>query len=259
MFPNFRDNRLKQDVKLTALSLGGFSVLGLVIALWCANWNSAALLWALACVAVGNLVGFLFGIPRVTQEGSQSRNASKKDQGAGFDSIHNASQPASSSVDGSGNESRYQVNTNLEEVSDWLTKIIVGLGLVELRRVDDYLVRASDFIRPSLEPAGSQGIAGGIIVYFSVLGFLGGYIMTRLFLSGAFARADRGMSAKEEQLIKKAELNIEGTAANLSANTAEVARKIATVPFKSLKLEEMPLWAKAKMMVGDVQDAARGF
>jgi len=33
--------------------------------------------------------------------------------------------------------------------------------------------------------------AGAFIVFFSVLGFLSGYLTTRLFLAGAFGRADR--------------------------------------------------------------------
>src|SRR5215207_3296326 len=56
-----------------------------------------------AAFGVGALVGFLFGIPRRFQrEGSD---------------------PALGGL---------VVNTNLEQISDWLTKIIVGVGLVEI-------------------------------------------------------------------------------------------------------------------------------
>ncbi len=68
----------------------------------------AVSLWALAYCAAGFLVGFLFGIPRVLQG----------------EDVLPGQQP----------EYRQRVNTNLEQISDWLTKIIVGLGLVELRQ-----------------------------------------------------------------------------------------------------------------------------
>jgi hypothetical protein len=42
-----------------------------------------------------------------------------------------------------------RVNTNLEQISDWLTKIIVGLGLVQLRSVPDYLYKASVWMAQS--------------------------------------------------------------------------------------------------------------
>lgn len=66
------------------------------------------LLLALASVMVGVLVGFLFGIPRALQ------NAGTGGAEAGW--------------------GRYSTNTNLEQISDWLTKILVGVGLVELAR-----------------------------------------------------------------------------------------------------------------------------
>jgi hypothetical protein len=126
----------------------------------------------------GFLVGFLFGIPRVLQ-GDGSRN----------------------SAPGSGGNYEQRVNTNLEQISDWLTKIIVGLGLVQLRTVPDHLYKAAQWMARSFTPnftpekAASEAavsFAGAFIIFFSILGFLGGYLTTRLFIAGAFGRADRG-------------------------------------------------------------------
>src|SRR5882762_1055624 len=65
---------------------------------------STSLLWALACFVSGAAVGFLFGIPKILQTansiGGSTTTATAYNQ---------------------------QVNTNLVEISDWLTKIIVGL------------------------------------------------------------------------------------------------------------------------------------
>src|SRR5216684_1230684 len=79
-----------------------------------APWKSSAigLLIAGAALAAGVLIGFLFGIPRTQQKEGQ-----KSDPTIG-------SQP--------GVADGYGVNTNLEQISDWLTKIIVGVGLVQL-------------------------------------------------------------------------------------------------------------------------------
>lgn len=134
-----------------------------------------AALWALAYLSVGFLAGFLFGIPRVFQGDAAQRS---NQSGA--------------------SESKYdqRVNTNLEQISDWLTKIIVGLGLVELRRVPDHLYNASTWMAQSLvakeHPVFAQAASfcNSIIIFFAVIGFLAGYLMTRLFLAGAFRRAD---------------------------------------------------------------------
>src|SRR5258708_2722865 len=67
------------------------------------------LLVAGAALAAGILIGFLFGIPRTLQrEGTNGA--------AGANSTAEA----------------YGVNTTLEQISDWLTKIIVGVGLLPL-------------------------------------------------------------------------------------------------------------------------------
>ena len=89
-----------------------------------------AVLWALAYFTVGATIGFLFGIPRVLQQDVTPARSS--DAGAA-PSVTSATY-------------NLRVNTNLEQISDWLTKIFVGLGLVELQRVPDHLNRAATFI-----------------------------------------------------------------------------------------------------------------
>ncbi|MHC1562527.1 hypothetical protein ACR9E3_26490 [Actinomycetospora sp. C-140] len=67
-----------------------------------------AIVGAFAACAIGAVVGFLFGVPKSRGEAGGYRTTS----------------------DGS-----YKPNTNLEQVSDWLTKIIVGVGLVQIRQI----------------------------------------------------------------------------------------------------------------------------
>lgn len=97
-------------------------------------------------------------------------------------------------ADGSGGTSglEYQVNTNLEQISDWLTKIIVGIGLVQLGKMPEYVNRLGDYFGDCFGDApGNAAIAVVVIIAFLVLGFLVGYLITRLYVTGAFKRAER--------------------------------------------------------------------
>ncbi len=138
---------------------------------------NCAMLWAAACFLSGFLAGFLFGVPRVVGGGALSST------------LPDTSLPAQTTP-----SFAQRPNTNLEQISDWLTKIIVGLGLVELRRAPDHLKSAATWIAESLSarttpsPA-AISFAGSIIVYFSILGSLSGYLLTLLFLAVAFGRA----------------------------------------------------------------------
>lgn len=170
---------LQLDLRLTRrILLAGFS-LGIVIlaVLW---WRVlpngyTVFFWALACFVVGALLGFLFGIPRVLQKESQSEGPrSNADPKADVFS-----------------RSTYQlvVNTNLDDVSDWLTKIVVGVGLVELRKIPALLVRLARLIAGELGATQVPFIIA-VIVYFTIVGFMSGYLTTRMFVQRAFRIAD---------------------------------------------------------------------
>ena len=73
-----------------------------------------SVIFATACAVSGWLLGLLFGIPR----------------GARASGVSAAPEPTP--------ESR-PVNTNLVDISDWLTKTIVGVGLTQLFNVPHYL------------------------------------------------------------------------------------------------------------------------
>ncbi len=132
---------LQFDLAVTRnILLTGF-IIGLVvlIGLWGFRVLSngyTVFFWALACFVVGALFGFLFGIPRVLQRDPQPDGVHPRLEAAG--SL--PSRPA------------YQlmVNTNLDDVSDWFTKIVVGVGLVELRKVPGLLFRLASMIAGEL-------------------------------------------------------------------------------------------------------------
>jgi hypothetical protein len=127
----------------------------------------AGILFSVAALAAGVFLGFLFGVPRtLAAEGKGPTEATP------FSSI--------------------SANTNLEQISDWLTKILVGVTLVQLPAIRDGAVRLFDALGPALgDQPESPAVAGGILTYFSVLGFLSGWLATRLFLGRLMSRADQ--------------------------------------------------------------------
>lgn len=137
-----------------------------------------ALGWCLAYYGCGFLVGFLFGIPRVLQGDNPPASGANT---AAEVSGKPQSPGGAATVRPAGYAQR--VNTNLEQISDWLTKIIVGLGLVELRTMPDHLHRASDWMAKSFaraEAGASQAAASfssAFIVFFAIAGFMAGYLM----------------------------------------------------------------------------------
>jgi len=184
---------LSAGLQDTALFFSTFTMLGLLCVWIHAGWvRSAAtpLMWAFACLAAGTAVGFLFGIPKILQ-GDVAAGGSATNTALGTTAPAAASQ----------SPYRQRVNTNLEEISDWLTKIIVGLGLVNLAKIPPKLQSLADVLAGELHhPPSQRAFALALIVYFVIDGFLYGYLFTRLYLQRAFAQAD--LSA-----IKASELN----------------------------------------------------
>lgn len=191
-----------------------------------ATW--AGLLWAFACWAVGCFVGFIFGIPRTLSSDTartavrvtdNSREAAKavagtSNQTAGttaaekskaaeaaaragdpekkdLNAVAAVSKPTTAppATVQAGRGASTAVNTNLEQVSDWLTKIIVGVSLVNSQEVGKTMWQAAKTMALSIggsADASSQSLALAILVYFGVIGLLGGYLLTRLYLQRAF-------------------------------------------------------------------------
>ena len=114
-----------------------------------------ALLWSTSAAAffAGTIVGFLFGLPK----SESSREATV----------------VPSPID----------NTNLQEVSDWLTKIIVGVGLVEFGQITAWVVDIGSAIGLTVgESTGGREIAIAGLIYGFVCGFLYYYLWARLWL-----------------------------------------------------------------------------
>jgi hypothetical protein len=146
----------------------------LLIILYASSLNAGAIsvLWMLACIVVGAVIGFLFGIPKILQ-GNVNSTAAQNEENRDY---------------------RIQVNTNLTEISDWLTKIIVGLGLVNLTKLPPYIKSIAMLMANGLNSpnhSSALSFSFGLISCYFVLGFLFGYLFTRLVLSKAFVSADQ--------------------------------------------------------------------
>jgi len=133
-----------------------------------------SLFWALGMMGLGFLLGFLFGIPKVLQ--STALTGPGKAQSAARENVQNIS-------------SRLKVNTNLEEISDWLTKLLVGATLTQLVRLPHALKTFATFVAGN-DSSNEQSFAASVIIYFSVTGFLSGYLVTRTYFTVVFGRAD---------------------------------------------------------------------
>jgi hypothetical protein len=133
-------------------------------------------LLSMAFGGIGGLVGFLFGIPR--RLGQATKAASKEE----VDS-NGATTAQPSSTD---------VSTNLEQVSDWLTKIILGAGLTQLTKVPGLLKSLGEYLAVAFD--GKAFFPLVIVLGSLVFGFFAGYLMTQLFLVKALTDAERAQT-----------------------------------------------------------------
>jgi hypothetical protein len=146
---------------------------------------SVSAILAGAATMVGALLGFLFGIPRTLQ-------------GEAIDLSNRTSATGTENRQGVG----YRANTNLEQISDWLTKILVGVGLTQLNEIPSALRSLSEALSPGLgSTPGAILLSGGTVIYFSISGFLLAYLWTRLHLPSALRFADLdALGALEEKI-----------------------------------------------------------
>lgn len=124
---------------------------------------------AAAAIGVGGILGFLFALPRTLEQ----------EKGSGL----------------------LATNSNLDQVSDWLTKILIGLGLIELGRIADGIDDLGGSLAAALgDGAGAKVFALSVLIYSAIDGFLVGYLWTRIVVS-------RGLKEAAENLAKAVELN----------------------------------------------------
>src|ERR1700683_3846038 len=139
-------------------------------------------LTAYAAFAVGGLVGLVVGIPRFI-----SPSALRRDVETGQVPVLKASKatPGQPAADQGGQDrtSSIALRRYLAEISDWLTKLLLGAGLVELTRMGRPLGTLIDDVATGLGSATSSGkvFAGALLLTYVTLGFIDVYVVTTLW------------------------------------------------------------------------------
>jgi tetratricopeptide (TPR) repeat protein len=147
----------------TLIGLGGILGYSLNLEYFACKLMYMLLLVALASFISGFFLGFLFGIPRKSED----------------------------------KDAKYQPSSHLTEIADWLTKIIIGLGLVEIKDIPKSLWSVGLLIQDATQTEGSVRVFSVcLIIYFSVFGVYFGYNFTRLYLSIQYKKADEDLLNK---------------------------------------------------------------
>jgi hypothetical protein len=167
------------------------------------------LLLGVAALTLGSLTGFLFGIPRAATADEPAKRvdaAVKQELG----------------------QAGYKPSTNLEQVSDWLTKIIVGVGLVQIGKIGDALATVGTTVSRAFPFSGIGIVSQLVVVAFAVLGFLGGFLWTRISYAALQTSADaeiRRMERERDAQIRSLAVDVEQNAKRFDAAIAETAQK----------------------------------
>lgn len=174
---------------------------------------------ALASLLVGGLLGFLFGIPRSKQAQNNSQGTSA--------------------------QAKYADNTNLEDISDWLTKIIVGVSLIQFNTIQKYFNticnNLSDAYNPGLDSKLAYAYSGALIVFYLLAGFLAVYLWARTYLMDTLSKRDK---IEIQQKIKSQEQKLE--IQNLEILKKEFQKTIQRIDVFENKPEFLNTIQKAK-------------
>jgi tetratricopeptide (TPR) repeat protein len=214
---------------------------------------------------IGGFLGFLFAIPRLLQ---RSPHATE---------VKSASETP---INAKPTGSNYLLsNSNLEEISDWLTKIIVGLGLIHLTNIIDMLGRYQDWLGKSLGEIPKAPPTSPFLVVLSitglVLGFLFFYLQTRtritlLLLATERARDEnRSLELSAESQQTRVELGLRsGPQGNEIRKGGQIAPAqpvatdpdvLRTKPDASDDAERWAAWAGANARQGRMDEALRAW
>lgn len=132
-------------------------------------------------------------------------------------------------------DSNYALNNSLVEISEWLTKIIVGLGLINLKQIPGYMKKFGAFVQETTGVTdGSINIFSiSIVIFFSLFGLYIGYNYMRLVLSRQYkdeddnlltqlAKANDAKQKAEEEKQKAEEEKLKAEAERQKAEEAKI-------------------------------------
>jgi hypothetical protein len=236
-----------------------------------------ASLIALAALALGAFTGFLFGLPRTLTGDQDDASPVTVPAPAGTQALAGTtgSPPPVRTRIGSG------VNTNLERVSNWLTTIIVGVGLTKLEELPGNFLAFGKIVEPYFG-FGGGAFAIAALIYFFICGFFLIYVGTRVKLSLVFVLSQRdnedagsiaveaatALSAAVPPIASPGDLAkaaVVATPGQLSEQDATAALDQADNALLKLSLadlktpDEIIAWSNAKARRGDYGAALTGY
>jgi hypothetical protein len=208
---------------------------------------------------VGAMIGFLFGIPRPVSA-SEAPPA-----GAG-----GAPAPA-----GINKGQVWQSSTNLTQVSDWLTKIIVGVSLVEANTIwtnfSGIVTGAAGVLFQYRH--GSPAVLGGAALGGGVFGFLFCYLFTDIIIARLIVDADASLNSVPE--AARGEIAAIGADDEVLGPRISRAPQLGTLPTpeqasaamqvmgverdKLTSRRDVKMWARAHAVMNDFKPAADGY
>jgi len=157
----------------------------------------------IASAAVGVVLGFLFAVPRVLSQN-----------------------PDPAAAKAGGAKARFlESNTNLESISDWLTTMLVGVGISQLYRLNDALLGFRNYIDATARvfdgSAGSlPAVAPLLLITGAVSGFIAMYLYTRLNLAKLFSETESFLHGEARRAIVAVARSLEPEGASLAAMVA---------------------------------------
>jgi len=225
------------------------------------NVLGIAIIIALAAFAFGGIIGFLFGIPHTNQP--QQNNtitapaagtppspgvpvAANTNANTNVNTSINPNtqvQPQSisaSNITANRPASNYTPSTNLEQIADWLTKIIIGVGLVQIHKIITQFNILCLSLGSSLDSISNIGcknlinathsgpaVVGALVISFFIDGFLIVYLWTRWYLIGIQNSMDDIMANVDAKLQisdvnDKSAIDAANTQLNLPDNKPDI-------------------------------------
>lgn len=235
----------------------GFAIAGFIAlflgALPSRGWDSLrivalSIMFACASTVCGWLLGLLFGIPRTL---SRPQAAPAPPTPAPQQGAAPGQAPAAPTS---------RVNTNLEDISDWLTKTLVGVGLTQLYFVPHYLWQAAEKINNAgfRWDGSGQLLAIALFLYFAPGGFWLGYVGTRTILTKLLDTIDGPSPAAVETTLQEGlKIDTSGRivgSTNAAVKSADAA--LLTVPMTALTTpRQLAAWGTAKARHNDLEAA----
>lgn len=230
-----------------------------------------------AAFAAGGILGFLFGIPRsLSEPGDAASKEATADAAAPQTISPSTTKPA---------ERNSTINSNLVQVSDWLTKVLLGAALTQIEGIFKGFRDLVGDLAPFMSGTGpcvaatcppsvfGSGVVGGLILYGLIYGFMWGHLWTTLFLNIAYRDLENSLRApfnpKSVSTVAQAteslrEITTPATSPsgairtdlNFTDDDRRAARTIVSTPLQQLSNpKDLADWARAKLVLSDLDSA----